>query len=464
MVDKGEGERPGSHHYRAYVGPAQDYDLLGGLQLSLLLAVGLREHHNLCDVGCGSLRAGRMLLSYLEPGRYHGLEPEAWVVQAAVDEELGEEFVKLRRPVFRHETDYGVSRFDTRFDYVLAQSIFSHTFADDAATLLGEVADGLADDGVLVATFYPYRSQSKHPLPRGGDESGWRYPGNVAYEWDEVVAMATTAGLQVARLDWPHPRQQWFMAARLDGTVDVRTRAAAVQPPAVTAGAGDEAPNTYYTRRFDQSELDRGAHRQFVGGSWQRLGGHQFRFLRDRGLRRSHRLLDIGCGSLRGGVRFVRYLDEGCYYGIDVNDDLLRAGLEIEIPAADLSGKLPAENLFCTDDFDATGFGVSFDVALAQSVFTHLPLNHIRRCLTRTAGVMGPGTSFYATFFRCPDDHPVDEPLTHVKTVTHPDRDPYHYRLADFEWAVDGLPWVIDDIGDWGHPFGQEMLRFERID
>ena len=39
-----------------------------------------------------------------------------------------------------------------------------------------------------------------------------------------------------------------------------------------------------------------------------------------------HRLLDIGCGALRGGVHFVRYLEDGNYAGLDVNRSLIAAG------------------------------------------------------------------------------------------------------------------------------------------
>ena len=55
----GLGLRPGDPHPRAYVGPPQDYDLIGGIQFSLLLAAGLRETHRVVDVGCGSLNLAR---------------------------------------------------------------------------------------------------------------------------------------------------------------------------------------------------------------------------------------------------------------------------------------------------------------------------------------------------------------------------------------------------------------------
>lgn len=60
--------------YRSYVGPADQYDLIGAAQFALLYALGLREYHRLLDIGCGSLRAGRMLISYLNSGGYTGVE------------------------------------------------------------------------------------------------------------------------------------------------------------------------------------------------------------------------------------------------------------------------------------------------------------------------------------------------------------------------------------------------------
>ena len=38
-----------------------------------------------------------------------------------------------------------------------------------------------------------------------------------------------------------------------------------------------------------------------IGGLWDEMGKHQFEFLQSKGLEPQHKLLDIGCGSLRGG-------------------------------------------------------------------------------------------------------------------------------------------------------------------
>ena len=72
-----------------------------------------------------------------------------------------------------------------------------------------------------------------------------------------------------------------------------------------------------YGRQLTDAEIESRAHRELVGGLWEELGVLQFEFLVKRGLKPHHRLLDVGCGALRGGVHFVRYLDPGCYHGID---------------------------------------------------------------------------------------------------------------------------------------------------
>ncbi|RLI53090.1 MAG: hypothetical protein DRO93_14110 [Candidatus Thorarchaeota archaeon] len=63
-----------------------------------------------------------------------------------------------------------------------------------------------------------------------------------------------------------------------------------------------------------------------VGGMWEEIGKLQFDYLVKEGLEREDYFLDVGCGSLRGGIHFIRYLKPGHYFGIDINQRLLDAG------------------------------------------------------------------------------------------------------------------------------------------
>jgi len=109
----GLGLKPGDPHYRAYVGPPEDYDLIAAMTFNLLTTLGLRQHHSLLDVGCGSLRIGRLLIPYLNRGKYFGLEPAEWLVAEGIKNELGEAVVQIKpihpRPLFGRKS-HSISR------------------------------------------------------------------------------------------------------------------------------------------------------------------------------------------------------------------------------------------------------------------------------------------------------------------------------------------------------------------
>lgn len=222
--------------------------------------------------------------------------------------------------------------------------------------------------------------------------------------------------------------------------------------------------NAYYDLENASAVVRRGDHRGFVGGMWDELGSLQLEFLIEQGVTPETKLLDVGCGCLRGGIHFVRYLDIGNYYGIDISQALLDAGYDVELAAAGLQGRMPRANLNCNSGFDADMFGVKFDVAIAQSVFTHLPLNHFKICMARAAGYVRPGGMFYATVFLAPDDSDWTRPITHAPggIVTRPDADPFHYQQTDIAYVAADLPWSLLEIRDWGHPRNQKMAIFRR--
>ena len=127
----GLGLKPGDPHYRAYVGPPADYDLIAAMTFNLLTTLGLRQHHSLLDVGCGSLRIGRLLIPYLNRGKYFGIEPAEWLVAEGIKQELGETVVQTKRPTFFFtDSPETVVRAKVSFDFALAQSIFSHCGLD----------------------------------------------------------------------------------------------------------------------------------------------------------------------------------------------------------------------------------------------------------------------------------------------------------------------------------------------
>ena len=203
-------------------------------------------------------------------------------------------------------------------------------------------------------------------------------------------------------------------------------------------------------------------HRRTIGNIdlWEQIGRLQFDFLVQQGLRPEHSLLDVGCGPLRGGVHFIRYLEPGNYYGVEKNASVL-AEAEARELTPELKEKRPT--LAAISDFGFSRLDRKFDFAIAQSVFTHLYLNEIIRCLVNMDEALAPGGRFYATFFVNPDGKQNLSDIHQTDAVvTHFDRDFFHYDLASFEWACEGLGLTVDYVGDWENPRNQKMLVFTK--
>ena len=204
--DLGLGLKPGDPQYRAYVGPPEDYDLIAAMTFNLLTTLGLRQHHSLLDIGCGSLRIGRLLIPYLNRGKYFGVEPNEWLVDEGIRRELGETLVRIKRPTFFFSgSPDTISQAKISFDFALAQSIFSHCGLDLIKGWLSAISRSLSQDGALAATFLIGEEDSA----RGG----WIYPECVNYRPATLERAAKDVNLRFEILDWKHPRQTWALFA-----------------------------------------------------------------------------------------------------------------------------------------------------------------------------------------------------------------------------------------------------------
>jgi SAM-dependent methyltransferase len=211
--DLGLGLKPGDAQYRAYVGPPEDYDLIAAMTFNLLTTLGLRQHHSLLDIGCGSLRIGRLLIPYLNRGKYFGVEPNKWLVDEGIRRELGQSVVQVKRPTFLFtDSPENIAKTETAFDFAVAQSIFSHCGLDLIKAWLSGISRSLAGDGALVATFLIGEKDAA--------QSGWIYPECVNYRPVTLESAAAEANLRFEILDWKHPRQTWalFASPQFDST------------------------------------------------------------------------------------------------------------------------------------------------------------------------------------------------------------------------------------------------------
>ena len=201
-------------NYRAYVGPEEWYDIIAAMQFNLLTSLGLRQHHYLLDIGCGSLRAGRLFIPYLLHSHYYGIEPNKWLVEAGVKHELGGPgMLEAKKPTFSYDADFTLTAFNRKFDYLLAQSIFSHACERQIQRCLSQASEVMEPASIFAATYFDSsdpRAESRQEGPNfEGD--GWTYPGCVFYTLDHIKEIAEEQGLSCETLDWAHPDLQTWV-------------------------------------------------------------------------------------------------------------------------------------------------------------------------------------------------------------------------------------------------------------
>lgn len=201
---------------------------------------------------------------------------------------------------------------------------------------------------------------------------------------------------------------------------------------------------------FGDVIVDGKGHREYVGGLWHAIGARQFRFMVDEGLEPHHVLLDVACGSLRAGVRFIPYLQPGNYLGIEIRRELIEAGIKSEIGQKLYDLKKP--EFVVSGTFEFSRFSKQPDFALAQSLFTHLIADDIDLCLRNLRAFAKPNAKLFATFAET--DAPYKNP-----DRSHPHQ-AFFYTRSQMLGFGKGTGWTARYIGDWRHPRGGAMVEY----
>lgn len=227
-------------------------------------------------------------------------------------------------------------------------------------------------------------------------------------------------------------------------------------------------PNGYYVKEFDPN-LDPNFYKSFIGGSFEIAGEMHLSILKKYGLSPDMKFIDIGCGALRSGVKIINFLDPFNYFGIDVNTSILHAAYNNELKKYNLQDKVTESNFCITDNFQLEQFKTKFDMGMAQSVFTHLPINHIQYCLLKIAPFFKSKGKFLTTFLFCDEDKDVTQRRVYKSdfgnTTASLIYDVYHIKrtqLKNFmQWHELSDLWDFEFLSD-EHPKLQNWVLFSR--
>lgn len=103
---------------------------------------------------------------------------------------------------------------------------------------------------------------------------------------------------------------------------------------------------------------------------WQAGAGRVSRLVETFGISPHHRVIDYGCGTLRLGGHFMRRLDRGNYFGLDVSGELIAIGRELvgDDMIADKAPHLAAIDAQALEEAEAFGASFVFSEAVSYHV------------------------------------------------------------------------------------------------
>lgn len=188
---------------KRYVGDPASWETRGIVMLDFLRDEGLEPRHRVLEVGCGCLSSGLPLLEFLDDGCYVGIEPNGWLVEAALAE------LSLSTPktaTFLWRSDFDAAECGVLFDFAIAHSILSHAADHQLAGCLLRVRDVMRPGGVFLASL------------RLGDHDThaqtWVYPDVAFFTFDTVERVAGHAGFRAEVL--PEHRERMVRVAPND--------------------------------------------------------------------------------------------------------------------------------------------------------------------------------------------------------------------------------------------------------
>ncbi len=126
---------------------------------------------------------------------------------------------------------------------------------------------------------------------------------------------------------------------------------------------------------------------------WKLKRDFQIQFLLQAGLQPCQQLLEIGFGTLRGGIPIIQYLDEAHYTGTEIRTRVFIEAKK-ELLEAKLLNKKP--NLILEPDIKKIRLNKKFEYIWAFSVLTHMKDDILNDCFAFVYNTLNDEGVFYA--------------------------------------------------------------------
>lgn len=160
-----------------------------------LIERGVEPSHYVVDLGCGTLRIGALLIDFLDPERYVGLDLDQRLLDVG-REMLPAELVERKRPalwVVAPESLAAVGALEPH--WIFAKGVLQHVSPGELATFFGNIALMARDRTTIVI-----QTSKLLDTPRRLSSRSW------AHSLVDLEAQARKAGLSVREM--PDPRHR----------------------------------------------------------------------------------------------------------------------------------------------------------------------------------------------------------------------------------------------------------------
>lgn len=139
--------------------PEYSFEESGRNQLITLLEEGITPDSKVLEIGCGVLRVGYWLIHFLNKDSYYGIEPAKNRVELGKEYLLYSEILESKKPHFDYNSVFDTSVFNTKFDFFLAGSIWTHCSKESIKVMLDGFVNNTNESAVFLTSYLPARSK-----------------------------------------------------------------------------------------------------------------------------------------------------------------------------------------------------------------------------------------------------------------------------------------------------------------
>ncbi len=191
------------------------WDETGLIQMRLLIAEGLLPRHRLLDIGCGPLRTGCRLISYLNPGHYWGTDLSHDLMMTGWRHELTESGrARLPQAQLIADDSFAFPGLPDHFDLLFCFAVFTHLPITHLEQGLCGITSRFRRFEKLLFTVFLAPDDS-FDAPFRQVDGVVTHPDRTPYHFrpSDVLRLCEKAGLRAERRDLRLPRGQVLFAA-----------------------------------------------------------------------------------------------------------------------------------------------------------------------------------------------------------------------------------------------------------